>query len=156
MAETNPATKAKHPHLEKLGKTLLELTAAVANEVNALKDAEKPVEALRNLTRSLDKLAARVERETVLQAEREKPQQINPLVDITAINVCRQVTGAARDLGQQKGLPKAWEDFQKTVKEAVDTAKAAHHILAQTGVAATVVLPGTPLADGDGKPLVQE
>lgn len=145
----------KHPHLEKLGKTLLDLIAAAAREADALKDAEKPVEALRNLTRAMDRIAARVEKETTLEAERIKPQAINPLVEITCINVCRQVTAAARDLAQQKGLPKAWEDFQKTVKESMDTAKAAHTILAQAGVAATVVLPGEPLKGEDGKPIVE-
>lgn len=154
MAEQNPKPSSKHPHLEKVSKILLELVAVIANEMNSLRDAEKPVEALQNLTRSLDKLANRVEREATLEADRIKPLQINPLVEITAINLMRQVNGAARDLGMNRALPKAYEDFQKVVKEAMDTAKAAHHILAQTGISATVVQPGEPLKDKDGKPLV--
>ena len=63
---------------------------------------------------------------------------------------------AARDLGMNRALPKAYEDFQKSLKDCVDTAKAAHTILAQSGVAATVVQPGEPLKDQDGKPIVDQ
>lgn len=148
--------KCKHPNLEKLGKVFLELIAAAAREADNLKDAEKPIDALQNLARTMDKLAARVEREAVMEAERVKPQAINPLVEITAMNLMRQAQGAARDLGMNRALPKAYEDFQKSLKDCVDTAKAAHTILAQSGVAATVVLPGEPLKDQDGKPIVDQ
>lgn len=146
----------KNPGLEKLGKTLLELIAAAAREADGLKDADKPIEAMKNLARNLDKLAARVEREAVLEAERVTPQAINPLVEITAMNLMRQAQAAARDLGMNRALPKAYEDFQKSLKDCVDTAKAAHTILAQSGVSATVVQPGEPLKDQDGKPIVDQ
>lgn len=145
-----------NPDLDKFGKNSLELIAALANEVAALKEAKKPVESLLALGRAADKIALLFHRKAVLQADLEKPAQINPLVEITALNVGRCLESAARDLVAQKGLPKTWEDAAAVLKDQAKVVQAVQLLISQVGVAGTVVQPGPPLVDADGKPLVDD
>jgi len=163
MAETpeNPTTPpepAKAPsgpvNLKALSKALLDHVASLANEIKALPEAKKPVEALQGFTRLFDKHALRCAREATILADAEKPSQINPLVQVTAINVAGQLKALARDIENSSGSPKGWEDLHKSLSETVKLAKAVQEVISQTGVAAAVTLPGTPLADAEGKPLV--
>jgi hypothetical protein len=142
-------------NLKILSKALLDQVAVLANEVKGLPEAKKPVEALQTFMRSFDKLALRCARESVILADAEKPSEINPLVRVTAINVAGHLKGYARDIEQNAGTPKAWEDLHKGLSEEVKLAKAVQEVITQTGVAATVVLPGTPLTTPDGKPLAE-
>lgn len=140
--------------IEKFTKTMLDLVAAAANGVAGLKDAKKPEEAILNLARVFDKLSVRCAREAVLVSEAEKPRPINPLVEITSINLASNLKTVARDLEHGKGLPKTWEETAAALKENVKVAQAVQLIISQTGVSGTVVLPGTPLKDEDGNPIV--
>ncbi len=160
MSETpNPQPEApKAPagplNLKTLSKALLDHLAALANEVKALPEAKKPVEALQNFTRAFDKHALRCAREAAILADAEKPSQVNPLIQVTALNVSSQLKALARDIEQGCAAPKSWEDLGKALAEVVKLAKAVQEVISQSGVAATVAIPGTPLADAEGKPLV--
>jgi len=163
MAETPenpipPPEPAKAPsgpaNLKALSKALLDHVASIANEIKALPESKKPVEALQNFTRLFDKHALRCAREAAILADAEKPSQVNPLIQVTALNVASQLKGLARDIEQGAAAPKSWEDLGKALAEVAKLAKAVQEVISQTGVAATVAIPGTPLADAEGKPLV--
>ena len=151
MTTPNPSPAVA---LEKWMKTTLDLLAVSANECNVLKESAEPVKALQALARSFDKLSLRCNREAVTMAEAAGPCPINPLFTITAQNVCAEVRSAARDLEHNEGMPRFWEDFSKTIKETVKTCESMQRIISQSGVQATVMLPGEPLMDADGNPLV--
>jgi hypothetical protein len=160
--ETNPtpqppAEPAKAPsgpvNLKALAKGFLDHLAVLANEVKALPEAKKPVEALQNITRGFDKLALRAAREACILADAEKPSQVNPLIQVTALNVASRLKVWARDIEQGAAAPKSWEDLGKGLAEEVKLSKAVQEVISQTGVAATVAIPGTPLTTPDGKPL---
>lgn len=164
MAEQNPSTPpapepAKAPtgpvNLKVLSKGLLEHLAVLANEVKALPEAKKPVEALQNFTRAFDKHALRCAREAVMLADAEKPSQVNPLIQVTALNVASQLKALARDIEHGAAAPKSWEDLGKALAEVVKLAKAVQEVISQSGVAATVALPGVPLVTPEGKPLTE-
>lgn len=142
--------------LTHLSKSMLDHVAVLANEVKGLVEAKKPVEALQALTRGFDKLAIRCSREAIILADRETASQINPLVQVTAINVAGTLKALARDIEQAPGLPKHWEDLGKALGEQRKLAQAVQEIISQTGVAATVAAPGEPLRDAEGKPLASE
>ena len=161
--ETNPSNPpapepAKAPtgpvNLKVLSKALLEQVAVLANEIKALPEAKKPVEALQTFTRTFDKHALRCAREAVMLADAEKPSQVNPLIQVTALNVASQLKALARDIEQGAAAPKSWEDLGKALAEVVKLAKAVQEVISQSGVAATVAIPGTPLTDAEGKKLV--
>lgn len=164
MAESeNPATPpppepAKAPtgpvNLKVLAKALLDHVAVLANEIKALPEAKKPVEALQNFTRAFDKHALRCAREAAILADAEKPSQVNPLIQVTALNVASRLKAWARDIEQGAAAPKAWEDLGKGLAEEVKLSKAVQEVISQSGVAATVAIPGTPLTDAEGKRLV--
>lgn len=152
MAETKPPT---HPELEKFGKTSLELVAVLANEIAGLKYAKKPAEHLANLGRAAHKLAVRFHQEAVVIADKEKPATINPLVQVTAINVAKGLEATARDLMAGQGIPKTWEDVADALKTHTKVVSAVQMLISQAGVSQTVVQPGEPLTGPDGKPLVE-
>ena len=160
MSDQNPETpQAGRPAatptpLKALSKALLDQVASLANEAKELPEKKNPVEALQILSRGFDKLALRCHREATILKDQEKPSQINPLVQVTAINVAAHLKSAARDIESQPGLPGAWEELAGTLADETKVAKAVQLIISQTGVAATVALPGEPLKDDAGKPLV--
>ncbi|OQA30406.1 MAG: hypothetical protein BWY56_02506 [Acidobacteria bacterium ADurb.Bin340] len=53
-------------------------------------------------------------------------------------------------------VPKTWEETADALKGQVKVAQAVQLLISQTGVSGTVVLPGTPLTDGDGNPIVDD
>lgn len=152
MPDEKNEPKTRTP-IEQWSKTTLDLVASAAGAVNDLKDSKKQADALLVLARTFDSIAARCAREAVLVADAEKPAQINPLVDITAINMASALRTTARELEQGKGHPSTWEKTANALNEQVKVAKAVDLIISQTGVAATVALPGEPLTDSEGKRL---
>ena len=159
MSDQNPETpQAGKPAttptpLKHLSKALLDQLSVIANEAKELPDAKNPVQALQNLMRAFDKLGIRCSREAVILQDQQKPSQINPLVQVTAINVAGHLKAAARDIEHQPGLPSAWEELAGVLADETKVAKAVQLIISQTGVAATVALPGEPLKDAQGNPL---
>lgn len=160
--ETNPTPQpegAKAPagpaNLKALAKALLDQVAALANEIKGLPESKKPVEALQNFTRAFDKHALRCAREATILADAEKPSQVNPLIQVTALNVASRLKAWARDIEQGAAAPKSWEDLGKGLAEEVKLSKAVQEVISQSGVAATVAIPGPPLTTPDGKPLVE-
>ena len=150
---TNEKKDTKTP-MEQWVITTMEGIAAVAQQVSELKDAKQKEEALRSVVRALDSLALRCARKAITTGDEETPHSLNPLVDVTAINICGTLRAAARDLEAKKSHPKAWEDVGKDIKESVKTIESMQRIMSQLGISETVVQPGEPLKGEDGKPLV--
>lgn len=143
-----------NPTLALAAKSMLEIVAIAANELNGLKDAKEPEQVLDGLARAFDKLALRCTRERIMLSEAKKPRLINPLVEITGINVAKALENTARDLRNGAGIPSTYEETGTVLQDQRKIVLALEMIIKQSGVAATVVLPGTPLTDESGKPLV--
>ena len=143
-----------NPSLKAFSKSCLDIVAIAANELNGLSDSKEPEQALQGLMRAFDKLALRCQRESILISEAKKPRMINPLVEITGINVAKALENTARDLRNGAGIPSTYEETADVLKGQTKIVQALEMIIKQSGVAATVVLPGNPLTDEAGKPLV--
>ena len=155
MTEEKKDSKPRTP-IEQWSKTTLDLVASAAGAVNDLKDSKKQADALLVLARTFDGLSARCAREAVLVSDAEKTSDINPLVQITTINLSSALKTAARDLEQGQGLPSTWEKLAKTLADLVKLAKSMDEIISQIGVAGTVAIPTNPLVDESGKPLTED
>ena len=148
--------KGRKKVLENWAKNTLEGISVIANQINELKDSKRPEDALMVISRGLDKIATRAHRESIMVSEQEGPRALNPLVEITAINLADHLKSAARDLEAQRALPKIYETLAKVFKELVKVAQATQLLISQVGVSGMVVQPGTPLVDPDtGKPITE-
>jgi hypothetical protein len=150
-------TEEKKPRtpVEAWIKTTLDLTASAANAVSDLKDSKKQADSLLVLARTFDALSARCAREAVLTADAEKTADINPLVEITALNMASAMKTTARELEQGKGQPSCWEKTAKALADLVKLAKSMDEIISQIGVSGTVAIPNNPLVDENGKPMAE-
>lgn len=101
-----------------------------------------PKESVRSLKCSLDRLAKQAaQTEYKGEHERENKKSINPVVEITQVNVVSVVRAACRDLELAMEKPKAWEEFSKTLTEVVKKTKSMEEILDQHGIADAVQEP---------------
>lgn len=101
-----------------------------------------PKESVRSLKCSLDRLAKQAaQTEYKGEHERENEKSINPVVEITQVNVVSVVRAACRDLELAMEKPKAWEEFSKTLAEVVKKTKSMEEILDQHGIADAVQEP---------------
>ena len=119
-----PVPKKVDPALVTFARNTLDTVAIAANELNGLKDAKDPLQILEGLTRVFDKLALKCQREAILRSEAAKPRQINPLVEITGINVAKALENTARDLRNGAGLPSTYEETADILKGQTKTVPA--------------------------------
>lgn len=79
---------------------------------------------------------------------------VNPLVQVTSVNIVRGLRTAARQIENAPSAPSAYLKSYKDIKEAAKSIDAICIVMTGAGVADTVRLPGSPLLDGEGKALV--
>lgn len=142
------------PQFAQFIRATLEDLTRIAEHVDRLQDPKLQHEKeLADITGSLDRLALRCARQATLR-DQEDPKEVNPLIKITVINVVGQIKAAGRDLELRAHAPIQWEEFSKTLAEAVKTAKSAQQILSQPGASHATIQPGEPLRSSDGQALV--
>lgn len=155
QTEITPEGKTVIPACVKFADILEEELNRLRSVGDLIRAAEDfPIEAIRSLKNSLDRLALRsAHMEFRGQHDTDDPRAINPLVEITLANISAAASAAVRDLGLAPERPKAWEDFSKAVKETVDLAKSMLDIVSQMGAGPAIQEPPR-LKTEDGKTLV--
>lgn len=143
------------PACVKFAEILEEEFARLRAVAQCVKEAEAfPMETIKGLKSSLDRLALRAAHMEFRGAhDADDPNAINPLVEVTLANVTAVANTATRDLGLAPERPKAWEDFKKNLKEAVDLADDMCGVMSQMGAGPAVQEPPR-LKDGEGRSIV--
>jgi hypothetical protein len=134
------------PACVKFANILRDEMSRLSSEAEFIRGCEEfPLESIRSIKTSLDRLALRAAHMEFRGAhDADDPHAINPLVEVTLANVTAVLNGAVRDLGLAPEVPKTWEEFCRNIKEARDVADDMHGIMSQMGAGAAIQEPPTP------------
>lgn len=131
----SPAQGEPIPACARFARVFTDEMERLSRGVEATLTAEKfPVEQIKDLKESLDRLALKAAHLEFWGNRGETTKVINPMIAVTVNNLAAQTRAAIRDLELAPERPAAWEAYSKAIKECKDKSDSLQDVMVQPGM----------------------